>query len=96
MFMPTKHSKSNVTIIDPSLWMERMLHYKERHHGWHIFRTLYWSIYLIVVSVLLIYYNEIGFTVTLFFGAALMILAIMLILYGLTEALHHKFMKKYG
>ena len=93
-----KPNKDNVMVIDPSMFMTRMLHYKERHHGWHIFRTMYWSIYLIVISVLLIYYNQIGFASepTLFFGVAFLLLAVMLILYGLTEALHHKFLKKYG
>ncbi len=93
-----KYDKSNVVVVDPKLIMERMLHYRERHHGWHIFRTIYWSIYFIVLSALLIYYNQIGFSTqpTLFFGVAFLIFAIMLILYGLTEALHHKFLKKFG
>ncbi len=85
-----------VVVVDPKLIMERMLHYRERHHGWHIFRTIYWSIYLLVIATLLIYYYQINFTVPLFFGVAFLLLAIMLILYGLTEALHHKFLKKYG
>lgn len=91
-----KYDKDNVVVVDPKLIMERMLHYRERHHGWHIFRTIYWSIYFIVISIFLIYYSQIGFTVTLFFGVTLLVFAIMLILYGLTEALHHKFLKKYG
>ncbi len=91
-----KPSRESVVVVDPKLIMERMLHYRERHHGWHVFRTMYWSIYLLVISTFLIYYQEIGFTVTLFFGVALLVLAVMLVLYGLTEALHNKFLKKYG
>jgi len=75
---------------------ERMLHYRERHQGWHIFRTLYWSIFFIVVGMLFIYYSQIAFTPNLFMGTVFIIFAVMLILYGLTEALHHKLMKKYG
>ncbi len=94
--MPEKQSASRVVVVDPKLLMERMLRYRESHRGWHIFRTMYWSIYFIVIGALLIYYNVIGFSVTVFLGSAFIIFAVMLILYGLTEALHHKFMKKYG
>ena len=92
--MPS-NAKHNIVMMDTSLAHERMLHYKERHQGWHIFRTLYWSIYFIAVGMLLVYYNSIAFTLNLFLGTASMLLALML-LYGLTEALHHKLMKKYG
>lgn len=83
-------------MIDPSMFMERMLHYREMHSGWNIFRFIYWSIYLIVIAIMLIYYTELGLTPNLFLGAAIMMLAVMLILFGLTEALHNKFLKKYG
>ncbi len=81
---------------NPRTQHEIMLRYKERHQGWHIFRALFWSIYFVVMGFMLIYYNAIGFTTTLFLGVAFIIFAVMLILYGLTEALHHKLMKKYG
>lgn len=95
--MPIKLQKDERSVmIDPSMFMDRMLHYREMHSGWNIFRFIYWSIYLIVVAIMLIYYTELGFTMTLFFGSIILILAVMLILFGLTEALHNKFLKKYG
>ncbi len=94
--LTARERKERIVIIDPTLLMDRFLHYRERHTGWNIFRFLYWSVYLIVVSILLLYYDELGLTITLFFGAIIMILAVMLILFGLTEALHSKFLKKYG
>ena len=90
-----KHGE-RVVLIDPTLLMDRLLHYREKHSGWNIFRFMYWSIYLIVIAMMLIYYDELGFTQNLFFGTAILILAIMLILFGLTEALHNKFLQKYG
>ncbi|MDE1851930.1 MAG: hypothetical protein KGH69_04565 [Candidatus Micrarchaeota archaeon] len=90
------NGKKNVVTVDPSLFMERMLHYRERHHGWHIFKRAYWAIYLIVISLFLLYYYSIQFTLNVFLGASLLLFAIMLIIYGLAEALHHKLMKRYG
>lgn len=94
--MPSKRKNETVVVVDPRLYMERMLKYRERHQGWHIFRTLYWSIYFIVTGFLLLYYTGIGFTIPLFLGSVFILFAVMLILYGLTEALHHKLMQKYG
>lgn len=96
ILMPNQSKGKNVTVVDPQLVMERMLAYREKHQGWHIFRTLYWSIFFLVVGAFLVYYTQLAFTATLFFGSVFVIFAVMLILYGLTEALHHKFMKKYG
>ncbi|MCL4365231.1 MAG: hypothetical protein M1569_02235 [Candidatus Marsarchaeota archaeon] len=94
--MPIHQKERDVVVVDPQMIMDRMLHYKERHHAWYVFRSLYWSIYLIVVGLLLVYYVQLGLTLNLFFGTAFLIFAVMLILYGLMEALHHKFMRKYG
>lgn len=94
--MPKERRDSRVVVVDPKLVMERMLQYKESHRGWHIFRALYWSIYFMVVGILLIYYNSIFTSITLFFGTAFLVFAVMLILYGLTEALHHQLMRKYN
>ena len=94
--MAAQSRNRNVVILDPQPLMDRLLHYRERHQGWHIFRTMYWSIYFIVIGLFLVYYAQIGFTVTLFFGSALLLFAVMLILFGLTEALHHKLMRRYG
>jgi hypothetical protein len=94
--MAREASNRNVVVIDPKLVMDRFLHYRERHQGWHIFKTMYWSIFFVVVGIFLLYYNQIGFGITLFFGAVSLLFAVMLILFGLTEALHHKLMRRYG
>lgn len=94
--MPNQRKESGVVVVDPKLVMERYLQYRESHKGWHIFRTLYWSIYFIVIGVLLVYYGSIFTSATLFLGTAFIVFAVMLILYGLTEALHHQLMRKYN
>ena len=94
--MPNQRKESGVVVVDPKLVMERYLQYRESHKGWHIFRTLYWSIYFIVIGVLLVYYSSIFTSATLFIGTAFIVFAVMLILYGLTEALHHQLMRKYN
>ncbi len=82
--------------IDPELWMKRMLHYEERHSGWVIFQAIYWSIYLLVIGVLLVSYARLALTVPIFFGISLFVLAIMLIIYGFTRSLHLKLMERYA
>ena len=94
--MPNQPKDGRTVVVDPKLVMQRYLQYRESHKGWHIFRTLYWSIYFIVMGVLLVYYNSIFSSATTFLGAASLVLAVMLILYGLTEALHHQLMRKYN
>ncbi len=94
--MPNQRKESTIVVVDPKLVMERYLQYRENHKGWHIFRTLYWSIYFLVIGTLLVYYNSIFSSATAFLGTASLILAVMLILYGLTEALHHQLMRKYN
>ncbi len=94
--MPIHQKEKDVVVVDPQLMMDRMLHYKERHNAWYVFRSVYWSLYLIAIGLLLVYYGQLGMTVNLFLGTALLIFAAMLILYGLMEALHHKLMRKYG
>ncbi|MDE1824241.1 MAG: hypothetical protein KGI00_01490 [Candidatus Micrarchaeota archaeon] len=92
--MPSE--KKNVVTVDPSLIMQRVLHYRERHHGWHIFKRMYWALYLVVISLFLLYYYSIQFTLNTFLGVSMLLFAVMLIIYGLAEALHHKLMKRYG
>lgn len=89
-------SEERVVVVDPKLLMQRMLHYRERHHAWHIFRTVYWSIYLLIMGVLLIYYTSLSISVNTLLGIAAILGAVMLIIFGLVESLHHKLMKKYG
>lgn len=77
---------------------DRMLAYNARHTGWIIFRSVYWAIYLLLLGILLLYYsvNNVGISLQVFFGWAFTILAIMLIIFGAAETLHHKLMRKYG
>lgn len=88
--------KQRTVVIDPELMMKRMLHYRERHSAWHIFQSVYWAIYFFVVGFLFMVqsaaYYPVGFTL----GAALIIFAVMLVIYGFAMALHSKFMKAYG
>ncbi len=88
--------KKDVVIVDPQLWMERQLHYNERHAGWRIFRSVYWSIYLLIVGFFLLSYSSLGLSPQVFFGMDLILLAVMVIVFGLVQALHHKLMKRYG
>ena len=96
MPMASGQRSKNVVTIDPKMLMERMLQYREMHQGWHIFRTTYWAMFFIIVGMFLVYYDALGFTATLFFGAVSLLFAVMLVLFGLTEALHHKLMRRYG
>ena len=77
---------------------DRMLDYQMRHAGWIIFRSIYWSIYLLFLGTTLLYYSTRNLNISLqtFGGFALSLLAIMLIVYGFTETLHHKLMKTYS
>lgn len=77
---------------------DRMLSYYARHSGWIIFRSIYWSIYLLFLGSTLLYYSTQNQSISIqtFFGFALSLLAIMFIVYGFTETLHHKLMKTYS
>jgi hypothetical protein len=90
--MPASKRKDEESTFD------RLMDYEVRHAGWIIFRSIYWSIYLLVLGVFLLYYASHNVTVSLevFGGIALSILAVMIILYGFAEVLHHKLMKKYA
>ena len=88
--------EKQVVVIDPELWMNRNLHYQERQSGWKIFTSLYWSIYLLFVGALLIFYNPLGLSLTYFFGVSIFLLSLMLIIYGFATSLHFKLMKRYG
>lgn len=77
---------------------DRMLDYYVRHSAWIMFRAVYWAIYLLFVGGILLYYNAMNLNVSLqmFFGLAFFVLALMVIIYGLTETLHNKLMKRYA
>ena len=94
--MPREKESEKAVLIDPELYMKRMLSYKEKHAGWYIFKAAYWAIYAFVVGLLFMVEGIGGFPVSFTFGTALVIFAIMMIIYGLVNALHNKLMKKYG
>ncbi len=84
------------TAMSPEAHMKRILHYKERHSGWHIFNAIYWGIYLFVFGMILILQPTLGYTVIFAIGLSIIILSLMLVIYGFVTALHVKLMKKYG
>jgi hypothetical protein len=86
--------KRNVITIDPTLQYERMLHYKEKHSGWIIYKSVFWGIYAFALGVLLL--SQVVTTVEGFLGWALMIGAIFVIVNGFAESLHLKLMKYHG
>ena len=75
---------------------DRMLDYQVRHSGWIMFRAVYWSLLLLVLGGMLLYYSAKGVMVSLqvFFGFTFALVAVMMILYGFAEVLHHKLMRK--
>jgi len=77
---------------------DRYLDYKARHSGWIAFRSVFWAIYLLVIGVLLIVNGRLSFPISwaTFFGVALVLLAVMIVIYGVAELLHHKLMRKHG
>ena len=77
---------------------DRYLDYKARHSGWITFRSIYWAIYLLVIGSLLIVNGKLSFPISwaMFLGVALVLLAVMVIIYGAAESLHHKLMRKHG
>jgi hypothetical protein len=76
--------------------MKRMLHYRERHAGWHIFNSIYWGIYIFFVGTILVLQQALHYTTTVTLGVSLIVLSLMVIIYGFVRALHGKFMKRYG
>ncbi len=94
--MAEKKPEKMIVTIDPSMEYSRKLHYGEKHSGWAIFRSIYWSIYIFVFGVLLFTLVPAGMSVAAFFGIAAMVFAIFLIVYGFSTSLHLKLMKKYA
>ncbi len=97
--MPDRKNRQ-VMVIDPTLQYERMLHYKEKHAVWEIFKVVFWGIYIFIIGlILLIFYrNSPGTALSpeAFFGWALTLFAIFFIVYGFSISLHLKLMKKYA
>ncbi len=86
--------KKMVVTIDPSMQYSRQLHYAEMHSGWHIFRAVYWSIYILFVGLIL--YTGSNMSLQQFFGTSIMLLALFYIVYGFSTSLHLKLMKRYA
>ncbi|MCL5093366.1 MAG: hypothetical protein M1128_02780 [Candidatus Marsarchaeota archaeon] len=85
--------KKTVITIDPSLEYSRRLHYNEKHSGWQIFKSIYWSIYVFIMGVIL---YAVPMATSQFFGWALMLFALFFIVYGFSTSLHLKLMKRYA
>ncbi len=77
---------------------DRMLDFNVKHSGWIIFKAVYWAMYLLVLGVVLLFDSVHNVTIPLetFAGLALSILAMMVIVFGFSEVLHHKLMRRYG
>ncbi len=88
--------KRNVIMIDPTLEYERMLRYREKHAAWELFRTVFWSIYMLVIAILLV--TDVPATLTLeaFFGWVFLLGALFTTIYGISMVLHLRLMRKYG
>jgi hypothetical protein len=94
--MAADPKKRDVVTVDPDIWMDRMLYYNEKHSGWVIFKSVYWAMYLLLVGGFLIFYTSANIPPQTIAGISVVILAIMIIIYGFAQALHYKFMKRYG
>ena len=88
--------KEKAVLIDPDLYMKRMLHYQEKHAAWHIFKAVYWAIYVFTVGLLFMVQSIAYYPTAFTFGTALVLLSVMIVIYGLVNALHNKLMKKYA
>jgi len=85
--------KRNIISIDPSMQYSRMLHYKEKHSGWEIYKSLYWGIYILILGLFVL---TPSMTAVAFIGFALITFALFYIVYGFSVSLHLKLMKKYA
>ena len=88
--------RKSVVMIDPELAYRRQLHFQERHSGWHIFRGIYWGVYVFILGVLLATLVPASLSVAGFFGWALILLSIFMIVFGFASSLHLKLMKRYA
>ena len=89
--------KKMTVVIDPSLEYARKLHYNERHSGWTIFRSIYWAVYLLLVGSMLYSFSQASsVNFGAFFGLSIISLALFLLVYGFSSALHLKLMKRYA
>ena len=88
--------KKTVITVDPSMQYSRMLHYREKHSGWEIYKAVYWGIYFFILGLLLLSQGTSMSLLSGFFGWALLIFSLFMIVFGFAAALHLKLMKKYA
>jgi hypothetical protein len=88
--------RKNIITIDPELSYKRRLHYMEKHSGWHIFRAIYWGIYIFIIGMILATLVPGTIAYPLYFGWLLILFSLFLIVYGFASALHLKLMKRYA
>ncbi len=88
--------RKNVITIDPTMQYSRMLHYREKHSGWEIYKAVYWGIYFFIMGLLLLSQGTSLSLLSGFFGWALLIFSLFMIVFGFASALHLKLMKKYA
>ncbi len=88
--------KKTVITVDPSMQYSRMLHYREKHSGWEIYKAVYWGIYFFILGLLLLSQGTSLSLLSGFFGWALLIFSLFMIVFGFAAALHLKLMKKYA
>jgi len=94
--MAREAQKITVT-IDSSKIMERDLLYAEKHMAWHVFRAVYWSVYIFVIGMILFVDSTAGtFNSFAFYGFALLMLSVFIVIYGIVYALHLRLMRKYA
>ncbi len=89
-------SRREVISIDPEMWFERKLHYDEKHSVWHIFKSVFWAIFIFITGAMLYDSAPTAQGIVQFFGSAVIVLSIFIILYGFSKSLHLKLMKKYA
>jgi hypothetical protein len=89
-------ARRDIISIDPEMWFTRKLHYDEKHSAWHIFKSLFWAVYIFIAGVMLYDSVPTAQGIMRFFGSAVVVLSIFLILYGFSKSLHLKLMKKYA
>lgn len=87
--------KRTVITIDPSLLHQREAHMRAKHSGWHVYRAIYWGIYIFAEGLLLLTAVPAKLTLYGFFGWSFVMLSFFVVVYGLVLALHLNLMKKY-
>ena len=88
--------RKSVVTIDPELQYRRLLHYREKHSGWEIFKGIYWGLYVFILGIILMTLVPAKVSILHFFGWVLALFAIFLIVYGFSISLHYKLMKRYA